>query len=305
VSVRNNALSQQKKQQIAKEFNYAATAFLHDAPHAGQARKVDLFSPTEELDFAGHAVLGTAHYIFQKLEAEEHAPSGGRIPRGQPQTAKCSLHTKAGLIQSHFDAVRQVAAIDVPHEVHVHALETTKDEILAVQGQLLSSQDTAKMKGSYPVVSIAKGLAFTLVDFTTCPTLQSLLRPGEAPDPSLDAGWKPTSSEAPLQICGCVYFLQLQTDFTDEPYITRLQVRAIAGGIEEAATASGCCALAAYLSLQKGGRNSRHAYAIEQGDEIGRRSQLCIEVRLNEHGTGVARVTLSARATFVLEGRLL
>lgn len=87
--------------------------------------------------------------------------------------------------------------------------------------------------------------------------------------------------------------------------MTRLQVRVIEDGEEESGTASGCCALAAYLALQRGGPNSRHAYAIEQGIEIGRRSLLCVEVRLDEQGTDVARITLSARAAFVMEGRLL
>ncbi|KAK2809002.1 hypothetical protein FQN50_004276 [Emmonsiellopsis sp. PD_5] len=332
VSVRNNALSQARKQRIAQEFGYVNTVFLHDAPAAGQPRRMELFSKTEERSFSGQAVLGTAHYIFQKLEGEDSISSGGSgdEPAGQargtpllaPTTpseksqdeehqilnlSRCALQMKGGLIQCHYDATRKVAAIEIPHNVHVHARETTKDEVLAVQRQLLPHPtDTAKMKGSYPIFSIAPGMTFTLVDFTTCPALLSLLEPGYAPEPNLDDGWAVRTGEhAPSPFCGCVYFLQLQTDFTEEPYITKLRVRVIAAGLEEAASASGCCALAAYLALQKGGAGSRHAYAIEQGVEIGRSSQLCVEVKLNSLGTGISRVTLSAKATFVMEGKLL
>ncbi|PGH18690.1 hypothetical protein AJ80_04438 [Polytolypa hystricis UAMH7299] len=308
VSVRNNALSQQKKQQIAREFNYVTTAFLHDAPIPGEARRVDLFSPTEELRFSGYAILGTAHYIFQRLDHEDSltsASGGGQTVKGPSQISRCALQTKAGMVQTHFDAARQVAAVEVPHDVHIHARETSKDEVLAVQRKLLTHPDIAKMKASYSIVSIAKGLTFTLVDFTNCPALLTLVGPGEAPEPNLDAAWATSTGDNAFSFCGAIYFLQLQTDFTEEPYITRLQVRMVAGGKEEAGSASGCCTLAAYLALQKGGKDSRHAYAIEQGVEMGRRSQLCVEVRLDEEGTEISRITLSARAAFAMEGRLL
>lgn len=331
VSVRNNVLSRQRKQQIAKEFGYATTAFLHDA-QIGQPRKIELYSPGVERRFAADAVLGTAHYIFQKLNNEDltlSAPSGVSSPPHAPprHLTRCALQTASGTIQASYDPSRQIAAVEVPHDIHVHARETPKDEILAVQRKLVTNPQSDKMKGSYSVVSIVPGLTYTLVDFTTCPTLMALLRPGEAPEPDLYGGWNSASTPASpadeLQqpklwtwatsaptspnsaTPGAVYFVQLQTDFTEEPYITRLQVRVISEGSEDAATASGCCALAVYLALQKGGKNSRHAYAIEQGVQMGRPSQLCIEVRLNEHGTGVSRITLSGRATFVMEGRLL
>ncbi|QSS51248.1 hypothetical protein I7I53_06514 [Histoplasma capsulatum var. duboisii H88] len=317
VSVRNNALSRARKQRIALEFGYVNTVFLHDAPQPGLSRKVEIFSKTGERSFSGQAVLGAAHYIFQKLEGEDSIsindwsnPPAAEIQqkRQAPKSInRCTLETKGGLIQAHYDPARQVAAIEIPHNIHIHARETTKDEVLAVQRQLLPrAEETDKMRASYPIFSIAPGMTFTLVDFTSCPSLLPRLEHGYAPEPTLDAGWTVRVGEdAPTPFCGCVYFLQLQTDFTEEPYITRLRVRVIAAGLEEAASASGCSALAAYLALQKGGANSRHAYAIEQGVDIGRVSQLCVEVRLNETGTSVSRVSLSAKTTFVMEGRLL
>ena len=63
VSVRANALSKEKKQLIAREFNYSETVFLHDA-EPGQPRKVDIFTPTGEIAFGGHPIIGTLHFIF-------------------------------------------------------------------------------------------------------------------------------------------------------------------------------------------------------------------------------------------------
>ncbi|KLJ12201.1 hypothetical protein EMPG_12738, partial [Blastomyces silverae] len=126
VSVRNNALSKTRKQRIALEFGYVNTVFLHDAPQPGLPRKLEIFSETEERSFSGQAVLGTAHYIFQKLEGEDSIsagdwpnPTAAETQKRQQQSPKticrCTLQTKGGLIQSHYDPARQVAAIEIPH----------------------------------------------------------------------------------------------------------------------------------------------------------------------------------------------
>jgi trans-2,3-dihydro-3-hydroxyanthranilate isomerase len=289
VSVRNNALSQERKQKIAKEFNYSETVFLHDA-EPGKPRQLDIFTPHQELNFAGHPVIGTAHYIFQKLENDEPIPA-----RQGPKST--SLITKAGPISVQFDPQRQVAAAEIPHKVHTHKSETTKDEILALQSTLTQAADVEKMSASFPVVSIVKGMTFTLVDFTAAPSLLTELKAGEAPKPELDEGWTPSHF-------GTIYYSQLVPDTGAENFIHRIRVRMICDGIEDPATGSGCSALAAFLALRKGGKDSRHAFAIEQGVEMGRRSQICIEVRLDGSGTEIASVTLSGRATFITEGRL-
>ncbi|WEW60520.1 hypothetical protein PRK78_006007 [Emydomyces testavorans] len=325
VSVHSDALTYQEKHRIAKEFSHPTTAFLHDAIQPFLPRKLELFSPCGERDFAADAVLGTAQYIFQRLMSDDDtgALSSSNIATGYKPESKllrCSLQTKVGTIQTLFDPASQVASFDLPPNLHIHGKEAPKDEILAAQPNLRTSSQIDKMKASYPVVSIHKGLTFTLVDFTTCPALITLLRPGDAPEPDLDAAWiaAPTTTTTPgvtgiaithspsTPSCSAIYFIQLPTDVTEAPCITtRLEVRVVADGVEEAASASGCCALAAYLALQKGGKGASYRYAIVQGVEMERKSQLCVEVGLNEEGTEVARITLSGRTVLVMEGRLL
>lgn len=156
------------------------------------------------------------------------------------------------------------------------------------------------MKGSFPVLSFVKGLAFTLVDLTDTPSLLRSLKIGDAPEPELDEGWRGSPS-----FCGCMYYVQLDPDSRGYPYINRLRVRMIACRHGRPASGSGCCTLACYLALRRGGKSATHVYAFEQGVEMGRSSQACVEVTLNETGTEVASVTLSGKAEFVTEGRLL
>src|SRR5204863_9148157 len=63
-------LSAAEMQSIAKEMNHSETTFLFPAERGGVA-KMRIFTPTVELPFAGHPVIGTAYAL-----APENAISG-------------------------------------------------------------------------------------------------------------------------------------------------------------------------------------------------------------------------------------
>jgi trans-2,3-dihydro-3-hydroxyanthranilate isomerase len=47
-------------QQIAREFNYSETTFVYPPDDPAHTAKVRIFTPTTEVDFAGHPTIGTA-----------------------------------------------------------------------------------------------------------------------------------------------------------------------------------------------------------------------------------------------------
>src|SRR5215475_520187 len=55
-------LSDLQMQQIAREFNYSETTFVFP-PEAGHTRKVRIFTPSQEVPFAGHPNVGTAFVL--------------------------------------------------------------------------------------------------------------------------------------------------------------------------------------------------------------------------------------------------
>ena len=78
-------ISDSEMQQIAKEINYSETTFiLSDSKNDG-GYDVRIFTPNEEVPFAGHPTLGTA-YIIQNEVLEEPLDKlilnfkGGQIP---------------------------------------------------------------------------------------------------------------------------------------------------------------------------------------------------------------------------------
>ena len=63
-------LSDDEMQQIAREIHFSETTFiLSDTPRNG-GYDVRIFTPGEEIDFAGHPTLGTAFLIHQLFEKE-------------------------------------------------------------------------------------------------------------------------------------------------------------------------------------------------------------------------------------------
>lgn len=301
--MRDHLLSPERKQVIAQEFGHPVTAFLYDAPGPDEPRHVDLYTPNEEIGFSSAGLLAAAHYIFRVLEPRNTPVA---LVHDNTDFTRCILHTTVGDIQAHFNRSRKVASIDVPHEIHVHSVETTKDEVLAIQRQMLSAPEINKMYASYPLFSLSRGRTYTLVNFTDCPSLFDLIQPAEAPDPgNVDPGWRTSPGTPSVSIIGAVYYLNLHTDASQEPYITCLAVRAIFKGKEEPVSADACCAVSAYLALQQGNPNARYAYAIEQGANVGRCSELCVDVQLDHTGAEISRITLSGWAAFSMEGKLI
>ncbi|BCJ86639.1 PhzF family phenazine biosynthesis protein [Effusibacillus dendaii] len=61
------SLSDKEMQKIAKEMNYSETTFLLSDEPQGGGYDVRIFTPEEEIPFAGHPTLGTAFVIQQEL----------------------------------------------------------------------------------------------------------------------------------------------------------------------------------------------------------------------------------------------
>jgi PhzF family phenazine biosynthesis protein len=281
------ALSKAQKQKIAREFNLSETVFLHDA-EPGQPRRADIFTTDSEIPFAGHPVIGTAHYIFAFLEKN-------RLSGNEARQVSAIL-TKAGRVNLYFNPYRQVAAAEVPVAYHEHKTRVRRDGVVGVQKKLKAHVE--KLGEDFPVVSIVKGMTFALVDMTSQPALLAELEAGAAPEVALDEEWKPS-------LVGGFYYAELPPEDKEDPVIWKLRARMITQGIEDPATGSASCALSCYLALQKGGKGKMHVFAINQGVEMGRASQICVEVTLDEEGTGVKMVVISGRAIFVTRGELI
>ncbi|KIX02175.1 uncharacterized protein Z518_08114 [Rhinocladiella mackenziei CBS 650.93] len=325
VSIRGNALSQQRKALIAKEFRYSETVFLHDAPGPGQPRLLEIFTETgEELPFAGHPVIGAAHYIFTYLEKVHY---GGPPDRDIQQQTAVFL-TKAGRIPVFFNPYRQVAACAVPHKFHVHSRRVPVEGIISTQPhvQIVPTIDKEKDK-TFPLVSIVHGMSFVLIDLTDNPEVFAALQAGKSPEVELDQDWSPSF------VGGMYYKLLAKAEQAGEPTIHNVQARMISHGIEDPGTGSACCALACYLALNLPSepkkpeasdpddelakkteelkleeKKERKVFGIQQGIEMGRECVIAVEVDVKTDAggkTSITNVILSGRANLQTKGELV
>lgn len=257
-------------------------------------------------------------------------------PQERENRQSTVLLTKAGPITVLSNPYRQVVACIVPHNVHIHSSTVSVNDILATQPQvqIIPTMENLKEK-SFPIVSIVKGMNFALVDLTDAPEVMAALRAGEAPAAKLDEGWD-------VGIVGCLYYQRYNVEEKEgEPAIHKIHQRMIFQGIEDPGTGSASCALGCYLALTmkttQSDRKKRHGerngastvdsdiaestkslsfddkrehfvFGIVQGIEMGRKSQICVEVDITENeeaGRTVSAVMLSGRSAFVTRGELM
>jgi trans-2,3-dihydro-3-hydroxyanthranilate isomerase len=101
------AIPEERLQPLAREINYSETVFVYPAAEGGHAR-IRIFTPNNELPFAGHPILGTAFVLAQPLQLDEILLETGRglvpvrLDRDGPQVV--------------FGWMRQPEAMWVPFE---------------------------------------------------------------------------------------------------------------------------------------------------------------------------------------------
>jgi trans-2,3-dihydro-3-hydroxyanthranilate isomerase len=61
-----NGISDTTMQKIARELNLSETTFISPATRADCAARVRIFTPTKELDFAGHPTIGTSFVLLKE-----------------------------------------------------------------------------------------------------------------------------------------------------------------------------------------------------------------------------------------------
>ena len=285
-------LSQATKQAIAAEFNLSETVLLHTPPHdeadSATEWRLDIFTTDAELPLAGHPLIGTAC----------------QLARQRPALASGTLVTKAGRVPVTWTADGH-AAVDIPHAVHVHAARLPRDEVLRLQPGLVDWAGALELDaGGCPVVSIVQGMTFALVELPSTEALDVVATAAARLQEAalLDAAWRPSFVGMYFYVRGC------KDSGTER---MRLHCRMVDGTLEDSATGSAACTLAAYLALRQAGegetKNGRgYAFEIVQGERMGRRSEIHVDVQMGKAGerAAVERVTLRGTAVAVMQGIL-
>ncbi|KAI5809926.1 phenazine biosynthesis protein phzF [Peziza echinospora] len=314
----SSSLTHSQKLKITAEFNLSETIFLHEEEEENseirdddhEIVKIDIFTPGQELPFAGHPTIGASYYLYNLRPAAIHN-------KKKKENVNVTLKTLAGLIPT-TNPRPGVASLHVPHDTHLHRNGVSITDVLIRHFPALGRPAFhPSQPESAPLFSIVKGMTFALVRLNTVQDLArvSVASAVLANDGLLDEPWHEG-------FIG-VFFYCVEDYCVVDGGITatwKVRARMVAGPLEDPATGSASCALSAYLAQQDaaaaaGGSNSndnnnttrKHVFEIIQGVEMGRRSVIGTEVVVRREGNGEAEVVsvgLTGTAVKVMEGTL-
>jgi trans-2,3-dihydro-3-hydroxyanthranilate isomerase len=258
-------------QRIAREFNFSESTFITSSQDSPKSFDVRIFTPHNELPFAGHPTLGTA-YTIQRFIIQEKIP-------------KLSLNLKVGEIPVIFAYSNGKPSIlwMKQREPSFGKAEFDPGAISKVLGIQRDEIDTR-----FPVREVSTGVPFFIVPLKT---LKSLRR-CKVNRQSYLALVKRTEAKSILV-------------FSPEAYkkTSDLAVRVFTeyyGIPEDPATGSGNGCLAAYLCKHKYFGSDKIDLIVDQGYEVGRPSKLYLKASK----AGKISVSVGGRVFEVARGTL-
>lgn len=276
-----HGLSDHQLQQIAREMNLSETVFVLPPTEQAAVVRLRIFTPTQEIPFAGHPVLGT-FYVLAQLGLIAATDGVTRVMQ------ECNiglfpveLHTADGQVE--------LVVMTQPKPEFLGPVDAMED-VYKIAGALgLPKYAITDMK--WPIEVVSTGLPVIVVPVRTLTAVRSI-RPDAA---------------AIIDVCsrfganGIMAF----TTVTVEPSAT-VHARMFApsiGILEDPATGSASGALGAYL-VQNGVVDVAPTteVVVEQGYEIERPSQILVRVESDDDI--IKTVKVGGQCVMVVEGTL-
>ncbi|MBM4125603.1 MAG: PhzF family phenazine biosynthesis protein [Nitrospira sp.] len=274
-------LTDQELQQIAREMNLSETVFVLPPEDPVAVAKVRIFTPTQEIPFAGHPVVG-AFFVLGTL---------GRVPLKEP-IARLFYECNIGLfpVEVHSDK-REITRVIMsqPKPQFLGAVEPITDlfEVANVLGLAKGVITGTKL----PVEVVSTGLPVMIVPVRTLTAVRSIV-PDAAAITDLCARYGAN---------GMMVFTTMTVEEASTVH-TRMFASPI-GVLEDPATGSASGALGAYL-VQYGVVEVGPTTEIiaEQGYEVERPSRIVIQIESDDDA--IQEVKVGGQAVMVVEGTL-
>ncbi len=257
-------------QRIAQEMHFSETSFIESDNEADGGYNVRIFTPTQELPFAGHPTLGTAYIIQQEIISEP--------------VERIVLNLKIGKIPVTFgDAPHNT--LWMKHNPPVYGDIYSREEIAPIL-----NLDVQEMDERFPIQDVSTGIPEFIVPLKAL----TLLKKAKIQTARYYAYIEDKQAKGFLIFCP-----------ETRESVNDLSVRFFAdafGVPEDPATGSANGCLAAYLVKHRYFGKSQIDVRVEQGHEIGRPSLLYL--RAEEKVTGI-EVYVGGKAVMVAQGTLV
>jgi trans-2,3-dihydro-3-hydroxyanthranilate isomerase len=268
VVIEPNGLSSEQMLQITREMHFSETTFICSDKQPNGGFDVRIFTPGEEVPFAGHPTLGTAYVLSKILRKQASGPVLLNLGVGQiPVTQQDDLFW----MTTH-----------APSFGRTYAMEDFA-RILNLETQDFDSR--------FPIQAVSTGLPFIIVPLAT---LNAVQRSRVNVEALIKLISDPRESREILVFAP-------ETHSPDCQLSVRVYVP-LFGIQEDPATGSGNSCLAGYLSEHQYLGNPTVDIQVEQGMEIKRPSRLYLKANEAEAGHNIqvgGKVQLIAKGTLL------
>lgn len=261
-------LSTEEMQAITREMHYSETTFILSDDQRDGGFDVRIFTPREEVPFAGHPTLGTASIIRNQI-------LGG-------EAAKVVLNLKVGPIPVTFSMdgyawMRQIEPVFGPQ----HDLRTFAS---------ILNLETADFDKNFPIQEVSTGLPFFIVPLKSLSALKAARVNRE----------KCFELVNTTEAKGILIFSP-ETHAAGNDLAVRVFVDYL-GVPEDPATGSGNGCLAGYLVKHEFFGENRVDIRVEQGYEVDRPSLLLLKASEEK---GKIAINVGGKSVLVAEGRFV
>lgn len=250
-------------QRIARELNLSETVFITATAMPG-VFELRIFTPHQELAFAGHPTIGAAWLLRSIGWHDDQTP--------------LILREKAGEVPIRFDG--EHAWLSTPHPLNIEPSPLSRSDAAALLGL------APEMLIDEPVAGSTCGAPFHLVRLSSVEALADL---------RVTPSRLPAALESDHGVNVYVYVDQ------GEHCLRARKLRISDQVVEDPATGSAAAPLAGYLAQQSHATGTLE-YTICQGLEMGRPSR--IGVLVDKSGEAITAIHVGGMAVIIGEGRL-
>ena len=274
-------LDDDQLQQIAREMNLSETVFVLPPTDPAAAVRLRIFTPTQEIPFAGHPVLGT-FYVLAQLGLISITDGVTRVMQ------ECNIGLFSVEIHAQEGLITRVVMTQ-PKPLFLGSVEETDDLFDIAKALGLSKNQIVDT--NRPVMVVSTGLPVLIVPVRTLTAVRSIV----------------SDAAAIIEICSRVGAngIMAFTSVTVEDHAT-VHARMFApsiGILEDPATGSASGAMGAYLvhnGLVEVGPMTE--LVVEQGYEIARPSRILVQVESEDDA--IQTVKVGGQCVMVVKGTL-
>lgn len=241
-----DSLSTEQMQQIAREFDYSETTFIESSNPVDGGYDVRIFTPQEEVPFAGHPTLGTAYILREHIATTV--------------SDEITLNLKAGQTPVTIDSAEETEILWMKQNQPEFGQEFGHDQVANVLGL-----ESDVVNQEFPVQTVSTGLPTVIVPLKSRDALERISVDRAAYDEFV------AGHDAKLILAFC-------PEPRDSANHLAARVFAHYHGVpEDPATGSSNGCLAGYLAKHEYLDTPSIDVRVEQGYEMGRPSLLHLQ----------------------------